>query len=323
MTNPTSNFGWQMPTPTDLVTDLPADFEVFGQAVDTTMADLKGGTSGQILSKASNTDMDFTWITNDVGDITAVTVSSPLTGGGTSGSVSVGILSGTTSNLGAVQLSDSTSSTSTTLAATANAVKTSYDLANTANTTATAAIPKSTVTTAGDIIFRNGSAPTRLGIGTAGQVLTVNSGATAPEWAAAASGKVKQVVSVNYTTPATTTSTTFVDTGLTLNITPTSASSTILALFNNGWSHDNASTNAGVQFRLLRTATQISISPILGYTGGAQFQSGMWAGNVVDSPATTSTITYKAQFNTFSAASVATAQYFNSTSTLTLIEIGA
>ena len=42
-------------------------------------------------------------------------------------------------------------------------------------------LPKST--TAGDIIFRNGSAPTRLGIGTAGQVLTVNSGATAPEWA--------------------------------------------------------------------------------------------------------------------------------------------
>jgi len=190
MTNPTSNFGWQMPTSTDLVTDLPADFEVFGQAVDTSMADLKGGTTGQILSKATNADMDFTWITNDVGDITAVTVSSPLTGGGTSGSVSVGILSGTTSNLGAVQLSDSTSSTSTTLAATANAVKTSYDLANTANTaagtaqtTANAAIPKSTVTTAGDVIYATGSAAvTRLGIGTAGQVLTVNSGATAPEW---------------------------------------------------------------------------------------------------------------------------------------------
>jgi len=58
MANPTSNFGWQMPTPTDLVTDLPADFEVFGQAVDTSMADLKGGTSGQVLSKNSNADMN-------------------------------------------------------------------------------------------------------------------------------------------------------------------------------------------------------------------------------------------------------------------------
>ena len=46
-----------MPTPTDLVTDLPADFEVFGQAVATSLADLLGGTSGQILAKNSNTDM--------------------------------------------------------------------------------------------------------------------------------------------------------------------------------------------------------------------------------------------------------------------------
>ena len=61
MSNPTSNFNWQMPTATDLVTDLPADFEVFGQAVDTSLADLKGGTTGQLLAKATGTDMDFTW----------------------------------------------------------------------------------------------------------------------------------------------------------------------------------------------------------------------------------------------------------------------
>ncbi len=54
-----------MPTSTDLVTDLPADFEVFGQAVDTSLADLKGGTTGQVLSKASATDMDFTWTNVD------------------------------------------------------------------------------------------------------------------------------------------------------------------------------------------------------------------------------------------------------------------
>jgi hypothetical protein len=65
MSNPTSNFNWQMPTASDLVTDLPADFEVFGQAVDTSLADLKGGTTGQVLSKASNTNMDFTWVTTD------------------------------------------------------------------------------------------------------------------------------------------------------------------------------------------------------------------------------------------------------------------
>jgi hypothetical protein len=79
MSNPTSNFGWQMPTATDLVTDLPADFEVFGQAVDTDFIDLLGGTTGQILSKTSATDLDFTWINNDQGDITGVTAGVGMT----------------------------------------------------------------------------------------------------------------------------------------------------------------------------------------------------------------------------------------------------
>jgi hypothetical protein len=70
MANPTTNFGWQMPTATDLVTDLPADFEVFGQAVDTALLDLKGGTTGQVLAKASGTDLDFVFV--DVDDTNAI-----------------------------------------------------------------------------------------------------------------------------------------------------------------------------------------------------------------------------------------------------------
>ena len=112
MANPTTNFNWQMPTSTDLVTDLPADFEVFGQAVDTDFVDLLGGTTGQII-----------------GDITAITVTAPITGGGTSGSVGIAISGATTSAAGAVQLSDSTSTTSSVLAATPTAVKAAYDLA--------------------------------------------------------------------------------------------------------------------------------------------------------------------------------------------------
>lgn len=117
-----------MPTATDLVTDLPADFEVFGQAVATSMADLLGGTTGQILTKNSNADMDFVW-SSEAGDISAVTVSSPITGGGTSGSVNIAIQDASTSQKGSVQLSDSTSTTSSVLAATPTAVKAAYDLA--------------------------------------------------------------------------------------------------------------------------------------------------------------------------------------------------
>lgn len=88
--------------------------------------------------------------------------------------------SATTSTAGIVQLSDSTASTSTTLAATANSLKTSYDLAN-------AAIPKSLVTTTGDIIYASAnSTPARLGIGTNGQVLTVSGGV--PTWSASTGG---------------------------------------------------------------------------------------------------------------------------------------
>ena len=52
-----------MPTSSSLVTNLPADFNTFGQGVDTSLQDLLGGTTGQVLSKTSNTSMDFTWVT--------------------------------------------------------------------------------------------------------------------------------------------------------------------------------------------------------------------------------------------------------------------
>ena len=85
----TTNFGWTTPADTDLVKDGAAAIRTLGNGVDASFVDLKGGTTGQILSKNSNTDLDFTWIANDQGDITNVGVTSPITGGGSSGSVTI------------------------------------------------------------------------------------------------------------------------------------------------------------------------------------------------------------------------------------------
>ena len=175
----TTNFGWETPDDTDLVKDGAAAIRTLGSAIDTSLADLEGGTTGQILAKNSNTDMDFIWVTNDVGDITAVNVTSPITGGGSSGAVTVGIEDGTTAQKGAVQLEDSTSSTSTTKAATPNSVKSAYDLAG-------GAIAKSLVDAKGDLIVASGAdAVARLAVGTNDHVLTADSAATnGVKWAA-------------------------------------------------------------------------------------------------------------------------------------------
>jgi hypothetical protein len=65
MATTTTNYGWDIPQSTDLVKDGATAIATLGQDIDTAFVDLKGGTTGQVLSKASGTDLDFTWIEQD------------------------------------------------------------------------------------------------------------------------------------------------------------------------------------------------------------------------------------------------------------------
>jgi hypothetical protein len=65
MATTTPNFGWPVPTSTDLVKDGATAIEALGDGIDTSLVDLKGGTTGQVLAKATSADMDFAWVAQD------------------------------------------------------------------------------------------------------------------------------------------------------------------------------------------------------------------------------------------------------------------
>jgi hypothetical protein len=72
MATTTTNFGWDIPQSTDLVKDGATAIAALGQDIDTALIDLKGGTTGQVLAKASGTDLDFSWATPSVGKVAQV-----------------------------------------------------------------------------------------------------------------------------------------------------------------------------------------------------------------------------------------------------------
>ena len=171
-------------------------------------------------------------------------------------------------------------------------------------------------------------------LGSAGQVVQVNSGGNALEFAAISAGGLKQVVQGTFDSAASTSShNTMVDTGLTVNITPTSSSNKILCFFNANVQMNTGQYSGGLS--IVRNSTAIRTANSGNARATAQFWSpsdsyhmNHFTGMVLDSPNTTSQTTYKVQFASgYSGQTVyinrgyANNNHFDSTSTIIVMEV--
>ena len=185
----------------------------------------------------------------------------------------------------------------------------------------------SPLTTKGDL-YTFSTSDARLGVGANGTTLVADSSeATGLKWAAAAGGgKVLQVVSSVHTTDVGMSTTTFTDTGVSQAITPTSASSKILVVaIQSVYVESSPEATTAVGMRLLKDSTTIFTQGATSQSFGARAIEAI--NNVplvyLDSPATTSSITYKIQGRNDSTTSGRYAYFNVGDSVITLLEIGA
>ena len=167
----------------------------------------------------------------------------------------------------------------------------------------------------------------RLAVGTNGQTLVADSTAsTGLKWATpAGGGKVLQVVQATTATQVINSTTTFADTGLTASITPSLATSKVLVMVSQmGCRRTAGGSTIELILNLFRGATDIAL--IAGgdlYTATTLQQTGALTYAYLDSPATTSSTTYKTQFKNADNVASVRVQTNSDLSTIILMEIGA
>ena len=136
-------------------------------------------------------------------------------------------------------------------------------------------------------------------------------------------GAVLQVVNGTTSTGVSSTSNTFADTGLSASITPSSTSNKILVIINqNGLRKENNGANNDIGIKVFRGTTEIAEPTRFSlFTGTAtQLYGTTVSGCYLDTPSSTSSLTYKTQFRRPDGAGTVHVQSVG-TSTITLLEI--
>jgi len=155
--------------------------------------------------------------------------------------------------------------------------------------------------------------------GSSGQYLQTNGSGTL-SWQDA--GKILQVVHGDYSTGVSTTSGSYVDTGLSVSITPSSTSSKILVLVSQTLSPTTSGSSGYGRYQVLRGASSIYADERINLT--TQYLHSTYSVSVLDSPSSISSVTYKTQMATSNSSYTLEAQHGSlRTSTMTLIEVAA
>ena len=176
-----------------------------------------------------------------------------------------------------------------------------------------------TLTTQGDLVYRDGSGLQRLGAGTAGQVLQTGGAAANPSWTTPATGGAISSHNQSQVGLFTTTSTSYVNftTPFTYTVTPASTSSKFLLLLSAHWN----AVGGYMQGTFFRDSTNVAGAGNQIWHGSL---SGGWsqgAMSFLDAPNTTSSITYTVQVKSNNGASVYISDGNNHSRTFQVIEL--
>ena len=329
----TTNYNWETPDDTDLVKDGAAAIRTLGSSIDTTTKALNPSTTlGDIEYRSATANTNTRLAIGTTGQVLSVVGGVPAWATSDDANAIQNAIVDAKGDIVAASAADTPARLAVgtdnqrLIAASAEATGLKY-VSDTQNTV---------IDAEGDLLVGDAAdVLQRLAVGTTGQVLTVDTTVDGKvKWAtpsAGGGGKILQVIQDTVTGSVSTTSASFVDTGLDVTITPASTGSRFLVMATLGQlAKFPNNVNNSVALEIVRGGTQIYYG-----TDGALFENEsdyLYVGPIsfskVDSPATASAITYKVRFANYVSGQTSTINHSTGgsatlESTLIVMEIGA